>query len=186
MQNILAKVEEAFSSVHELVKDDLSAVNTGRARPDLVAQVPIKVESYGASMPLQELASISAPDVQMLLISPWDKNIIGEIEKGLKKSERNLNPRIDGEVIRINILPLNEETRRELAKLIDKKIEAGKRLLRQERRTIKQEIDDQKDQPGVSEDDVFRAVEELDQKTREWEGKIDEMGNEKKKEVLTL
>lgn len=186
MISILQHIDSSFSGVLDVVRGDLSTVKTGRAKPELVANIPISVESYGSTMMLQELASVTAPDPQLLLITPWDKNIIEDIAKGLSKSELNLNPQSDGSTIRIAIPTLTGERRQELAKLVDKKVESGKILLRDERGRIKKEIDAQKGEAGVSEDDIFNAVEELDRKTKEWEEKIEEAGEVKKKEVMAV
>lgn len=186
MLSVLQQVDPTFSGVLDVVSGDLATVKTGRAKPELVANISLHIESYGSAMTLQELASISAPDSQSLLIVPWDKNIIEDIARGLAKSELNLNPQSDGNVIRIVIPPLTGERRIELTRLVDKKIEAGKILLRDERKHLKQRIDGQKDQPGVSEDDIYSAVEELDKKTREWEEKIDAVGEAKKQELMSI
>lgn len=186
MLSILHQIDSSFSGVLDVVKGDLSAVKTGRAKPELIANIPISVESYASAMTLQELASITAVDSQSLLIVPWDKNIIEDITKGIAKSELNLNPQSDGNVIRIIIPPLTGERRVELTRLVDKKVEAGMILLRDERKHLKQQIDSQKGQPGVSEDDIFHAVEELDKKTREWEEKIDAAGEAKKQELMSV
>lgn len=186
MQQILQQVDQTFKGVIEVVRGDLATIRTGRAKPDLVAHIPIPVQSYGSSLTLQELAAISAPDTQTLVISPWDKNILEDISKGIAKSDLNLNPVVDGDIIRISIPPLTQERRLELTKLVDKKVESAKVLLREERQRIKKDIDDQKGQPDVSEDDIFRAVEELDKKTRDWDEKIHQAGEDKKKELMTL
>lgn len=179
-------IDNTFSGVLDVVKDDLSTVKTGRAKPDLVAHLPIPVQSYGSALTLQELAAVSAPDPQTLVISPWDKNILEDIARGVAKSDLNLNPVVDGDIIRISIPPLTQERRLELTKLVDKKVESGKVLLREERQRIKKDIDDQRGQPDVSEDDIFRAVAELDKKTHEWDEKIHQAGEDKKKELMTL
>lgn len=183
---VLSQVDPAFSGVLEVVKGDLSTVKTGRAKPDLVAHIPIFVQSYGSTLTLQELAAISAPDTQTLVISPWDRNIFEDIARGISKSDLNISPVTDGDIIRISIPALTQERRLDLTKLVDKKVESGKVLLREERQRIKKEIDDQKGKPDVSEDDIFRAVEELDKKTRDWDEKIHQAGEEKKTELLTL
>ncbi len=169
MNQILSSIEESFLGILEVVNGDLATIRTGRAKPDLVAHITILVQSYGSTLTLQELAAISAPDTQTLVISPWDKNILEDIAKGISKSDLNINPVVDGDIIRISIPPLTQERRLDLTKLVDKKVESGKVLLREERQRIKKEIDDQKGKPDVSEDDIFRAVEELAQKTREWD-----------------
>lgn len=186
MFSILQQIDQTFSGVLDVVQGDLTTVRTGRAKPELVAHIPIPVQSYGSALTLQELAAVSAPDPQTLVISPWDKNILEDIARGIAKSDLNLNPVVDGDIIRIFIPPLTQERRLELTKLVDKKVESGKVLLREERQRIKKDIDDQKGQPDVSEDDIFRAVEELDKKTRDWDEKIVAMGNSKKNELLTI
>lgn len=186
MQAILQNIDQTFSGVLEVVQGDLATIRTGRAKPELVAHIPILVQSYGSSLTLQELATVSAPDPQTLVISPWDKNILEDIAKGIAKSDLNLNPAVDGDIIRISIPPLTQERRLELTKLVDKKVESGKVLLREERQRIKKDIDDQKGKPDVSEDDIFRAVEELDKKTHQWDEKIHQAGENKKQELMTL
>lgn len=186
MNQIFLKIDEIFSGVLEVVRDDLSTVKTGRAKPDLVANLQIAVQSYGSTLKLLELANISAPDSQTLLISPWDKNVIEDISRGISKSDLNLNPAVDGVTIRISIPALTQERRIELTKMVDKKVEAGKVLLREERQKLKKEIDAEKGESGVSEDDIFKSIEELDKKTKEWEIKIDELGSAKKAELMAV
>lgn len=186
MLAILQQVDQAFRGVLDVVRGDLATVRTGRAKPDLVAHLPIKVESYGSTLALQELANISAPDSSTLVIVAWDKTISEDIVRAIAKSDLHLNPVSDGDVIRITIPLLTRERRAELTKLVEKKVEAGKVLLREERQRIKKEIDHQKGKSGVSEDDIFKAVEELDRKTKEWEDKFEEAGNFKKQELMTV
>lgn len=186
MLAILQHIDQTFSGVLDVVREDLTTVKTGRARPDLVNSVPIPVASYGSTLKLQELATVSASDNQTLLITPWDKNILADIVRGLSASDLNLNPHLDGDVIRITISPLTGERRSELVKLVDKKIESGRVLLRDERQRIKKEIDDQEGEPDISEDDIHRAIEELDRKTHEWEREIAAAGERKKQELTTL
>ena len=186
MLSIFSQIDSSFSGVLEVVRDDLSTVKTGRAKPDLVASLQIAVQSYGSTLKLLELANISAPDSQTLLISPWDKNVIEDISHGISKSDLNLNPVVDGAMIRISIPVLTQERRIELTKMVDKKVEAGKILLREERQKIKKEIDAEKGNAGVSEDDIFKSVEELDKKTKEWEVKIDDLGSAKKTELMAV
>lgn len=186
IQDIIAKIDSIFAGVLDVVKGDLSTIKTGRAKPELVINLPIRIESYGSTLKLQELASVTATDTQTLEISPWDKNILQDIIKGLSIGDLGLNPHADGEIIRINIPALTGERRAELIKLVDKKVESGKVLLREERGRIKKEIDDQKGKPDVSEDDIHRVGAELDKKTHEWEAKIDSAGANKKQELTTI
>jgi len=186
MQFMLSQIDQSFQGVLDVVRDDLATVKTGRAKPDLVANLQIAVQSYGSTLKLLELANISAPDSQTLLISPWDKNVLEDISRGISKSDLNLNPVVDGQTIRISIPALTQERRIELTKMVDKKIEGGKVLLREERQKIKKEIDAEKGNAGVSEDDIFKSIEELDKKTKEWEVKIDDLGGVKKAELMAV
>lgn len=186
MIGVLSSIDSVFQGVLDVVLGDLSTVKTGRAKPDLILHLPIRVESYGSTLTLQELASIAASDPQTLVISPWDKTIITDIEKGIAKSDLGFSPVQDGDILRISIPPLTQERRQDYVKLVEKKVEAGKVLLREERQRIKKEIDSQKGQPGVSEDDIFVAHEELDKKTREWEAKIHDAGETKKRDVMAI
>lgn len=186
MINVLLSIDPAFSGVLDVVLGDLSTVKTGRAKPDLILHLPIRVESYGSSLTLQELANVTSSDSQTLVIAPWDKTVIADIERGIAKSDLGLQPVQDGDIVRITIPPLTQERRQDYVKLVEKKVEAGKILLREERQRIKKEIDGQEGQPGVSEDDIFKAVEELDRKTHEWEAKIHDAGEAKKREVMAI
>lgn len=179
-------IDQAFQGVLEVVVGDLSTVKTGRAKPDLILHLPIRVESYGSTLTLQELANVTSSDPQTLVIAPWDKTVIADIERGIAKSDLGLQPVQDGDIIRITIPPLTTERRLDYVKLIEKKVESGKVLLREERQRIKKEIDGQSGEPGVSEDDIFKAVEELDKKTHEWEAKIHEAGEAKKRDVMAI
>lgn len=174
-----------MDGVVDLVFKDLANVQTGRAKPAMVEDV--KVEAYeGSFMSLKELASISASDSQSIVIKPWDPSVIKKIEEAIFKSELNLSPVVDGEVIRINIPSLNEERRIELTKIIKQKIEAGKAMLRQVRIEVKKDIDNQKDQAGVSEDDVHDMQDRLQKLIDGYNKKLDEMESVKEKELMTL
>jgi ribosome recycling factor len=183
MDQVIDQARQDFEGVLDLVRDDLTMVKTGRAKPSLVQQ--IEVEVYDTKMPLLELASITAPDPHQLVVKPWDQNIIKAIEKALASSDLGLNPVVDGELVRIKIPPLTEERRRDLVKLVKQKLESGRVLLRQARREAKDKIDKKEGQAGVSEDDVFRAVEELNKLTDEFGEKIEKMGEMKEKELMT-
>lgn len=179
-------IDSTFQGVLDVVLGDLSTVKTGRAKPDLILHLPIRVESYGSTLTLQELANVTSSDSQTLVIAPWDKTVIADIERGIAKSDLGLQPVQDGDIIRITIPPLTTERRLDYVKLIEKKVESGKVLLREERQRIKKEIDGQSGEPGVSEDDIFKAVEELDRKTHEWETKIHDAGETKKRDVMAI
>lgn len=185
MADLLTQARQQFDGVVGVIAGDLATVKTGRAKPELVENV--MVEAYpGTRLTLKELATISAPDPHQLVIKPWDQNILAAIEKGLAISDVGLNPVVDGDIVRISIPALTEERRKELVMLVNKKLEAGKNLMRRERQEIKNKIEAQKGQPNVSEDDIFRQVEELDKLTGEIMIKIDGMGKDKEVELMRV
>lgn len=185
MDDLLQQARSLFEGVVGVIIGDLVTVKTGRAKPELVENV--MVEAYpGTRLTIKELATISAPDPHQLVIKPWDQNILAALEKGLAISDIGINPVVDGDIVRIVIPSLTEERRRDLVMLVHKKLEAGKNLLRRERQEVKNKVEAQKGKPGVSEDDIFRQVEELDRLTNEFMGKIDELGKVKEQELMRV
>lgn len=183
-ENVIEKARSEMDAVIDIVKEDLDEVKTGRAKPSLVQNV--MVEAYGTRMALIELATISSPDPQMLIIQPWDEGITANIEKAISTSDLNLNPVVDGSLIRIKIPPLTEERRQDLVKLVGQKLESGRVLLRQVRQDSKKLIEDSKGTPGVSEDDIFRLLSELEKVMDEYMQKVEELGEVKKQELMTI
>ena len=182
---LFSRSSTKMDGVVELVVKDLLTVQTGRAKPALVEDV--KVEAYeGSYMTLKEVASISATDSSSIVIKPWDPSVLKKIEEGILKSELNMQPVVDGDVVRIKIPALNEERRLELIKMVKQKIEAGKAMLRQVRIETKKEIDNQKDQAGVSEDDIREMQDRLQKLMDEYNKKLDGMEEAKEKELMTL
>lgn len=166
------------------IQNDIAQLRTGRASVQMLDIV--SVEAYGTRMRVNELANISAPDPGMLIVSPWDKSIMGAIEKAIASSGLNLHPVVDGAIIRIVVPALTEERRKELVKLLHSKIEDARIMMRNVRAETKKEIDDQEDQAGVSEDMIKADLETLEKKTKEYMDKIDEISVEKEKELMTV
>ena len=131
-EEALLNIEEKMKKAVNGVKRDLAAIRTGRATPSLIEH--IKVEYAGASLPLNQIAGISVPDANLLVIQPWDKSGIRNIEKAIQTSDLGLNPMSDGQIIRINIPPLSEERRQELIRVVRKRIEERKVVIRNLRR----------------------------------------------------
>ena len=146
----------------------------------------VMVEAYGTKMKLNEVASISAPDPQTLMISPWDVSLLQAIEKGVMGANLNLNPVVDGKIVRISVPPLTAETRAQLVKILQQKIEDGKVMLRGMRAETKKEIEAREDQSGVSEDEVKRDLEELKKKTKAVSEELDELLEKKKTQLLKV
>ena len=173
-------------SVVTMAATDINAIRTGRATPSLVED--IQVPAYGGQqrMRVMELASITAPDPQTLTISPWDKSIIGDIKKGLLEANLGLNPNIDGEIIRLSFPPLTGEDREKYVKLLSAKVEGGKIMVRQVRGEALKEIQKQAEDKTITEDDQFSFEKKLQEITDEFIKKIEEMGEKKKQELLTV
>lgn len=177
-------IKQRFNKVIEVVGEDMETVRVGGAKPSLVEN--LTVEAYGTRMKLMEVASISAPDLSQLVIQPWDKGLIHAIEKGFAESDLKLTPNVNGDIIRIIFQPMTEEKRLDLAKLIHQKLESGKLLLRQARQDLKEEIERQKGQAGISEDDIDAELSELEKETTEFNHKLEAEARAKEAEVMTI
>lgn len=168
----------------EIVKDDMATVRVGRAKPDLVENMPVL--AYGTKMRLVELATIQAPDTNMLVITPYDKSVIRDIEKAISDSELQLSGAVSGDTIRIVIPALTQERRLDFVKLLKQKTESGKIMLRQARQDVKERIDALKEAKTESEDVVFILLEQLDKITGEYNEKIEEMSRAKEDEIMAV
>jgi len=168
----------------QVVRDDMATVRTGRAKPSIVENVMI--EAYGSHMRLMELAMISAPDSNMIIITPWDKSLIQAVEKGVASSGLNLSPVVDGDQIRVTIPTLTQERREDMVHLVKQKLEAGKQMLRDVRQKHKKMIENQKSNPGVSEDDVKAAGESLQKSTDEYATKLEQLSKGKEVELMQV
>lgn len=170
----------------EVVRQDFSTVRTGKASPSLIENIVIN--AYGGTQPLRvlELATIHIQDNNTLAISPFDKSIIAEIERGIANANVGLNPIIDGDVLRINLPPLTEERRLELIKLIKQKGEQGKIMLRQIRHEGMEDAKKSATGQSISEDEVIRLEKEIQKLMDNFSAKIDQLVSDKEKELLTL
>ena len=170
----------------DAIKQDVSGIRTGRVTPSLVEDVI--VEAYGGTSRLrvQELASISAQDSQTLLITPWDKTVVGEIRKGIESANVGLNPMIQGEVIRIVLPPMTQEDREKYVKLLHQKLENGRVQVRQLRQDGMHDIKKAFEDKNIGEDDRNRQELELQKITDEFMAQIDEIGKIKETELRTV
>ena len=184
-ENIFIRGSKKMEGVVELLSEDLVNVQTGRAKPSIVESV--KVEAYaGSFMEVKELATITAPDPQTILIKPWDPSVAKAIEKAINKSDLQVQPVVADDQVRIQIPSLTEERRLELVKVVKQKVEAGKAMIRQVRTEMKKDIDNLKDDDGVSEDNIHAMYERLQEQVDEFNQKLDEMEEAKEKELLSL
>lgn len=184
LPQIYQEMERKMVKAVEVLKGEFSGIRTGRANPALLDG--IKVMSYGSLTALNQVAGISVPESRMLLIQPWDKTLIPEIEKAIMKSELGLNPINDGKVIRLPIPTLTEERRHELVKLVKKMSEDSKVAIRNIRRDANDEIKKLEKDKKVSEDESKKAHDKTQEYTNKYILQIDEALAKKEKEIMEV
>jgi ribosome recycling factor len=181
---VLAETKRKMDKVLEAMARDLSRVRTGRASVALLEG--IKVDCYGTSMPLSQVASLAAPESRLLTIQPWDTSVMGDIEKAILKSDLGLNPANDGKIIRLPIPALTTERRKELAKMVKKMEEEAKVALRNVRREANEDFKEMKKEKLLAEDDAHRGTEEVQKITDEYIRKAEAQGADKEKEIMSF
>jgi ribosome recycling factor len=184
LEEVLVQTEARFKKAIDALRHDVGSVRTGRATPSLVES--LQVEAYGTDTPLIQLSAISAPEPRQIVIQPWDKGLIKAIEKAITNSDLGLAPNNDGNLIRLNIPALNEERRRDLVKLLHKKVEEGRVEIRTLRRHSHEEMKAKEKSSGVSTDDVKRAEAQLQKLTDRYILMADDIGAAKEKEILEV
>jgi len=181
-KEILHNTEEKLKKTLESVNREFSEIRTGRASPHLVEG--LHIDYYGTLTLLKQLASISVPDAHLIVIQPWDISAIGEIEKAIMKSNLGSMPSNDGKVIRLSVPQLSKERRQEMAKQVHQMCEEGKVSLRTVRRDAKEALEKLEKDKVISEDNKFRAIDDLQKLVDKYILKIDELLKTKEKEVL--
>lgn len=179
---ILSELREKMNNSISALKKEFVRLRTGRATPALLDG--IKVNCYESQMPIDQVASVSVPESRLITIKPWDQSVIKEIEKSILKSELGLTPMNDGKIIRISIPPLTEERRKELARMAKKMAEEGKIAVRNHRREANDLFKEMKNEKEISEDEMFKAQDEVQKITDDFIAKIDSVTAEKEKEIL--
>jgi ribosome recycling factor len=184
MNSVISSSEERMKKTVANLKEGFASLRTGRASASLFDK--IKVDCYGDKTPLNQVANISVPEARLIVIQPWDKGIIGEIEKAIRSSELSLNPSNDGKVIRIAIPPLTEERRKDLAKLAKTQAEQSRVAVRNIRRDGNEELKKNQKNGDLTEDEESRNVEELQKLTDSYINKINQVLEEKEKEIMEV
>ncbi|HEQ72054.1 MAG TPA: ribosome recycling factor [Spirochaetia bacterium] len=179
-QEAEAKMKKAIEALHA----DFNTLRTGRASAALFDS--IRVDYYGQKTPLNQVATISVPEARLVVIQPWDKSVLGEIEKAIQKSELSINPNNDGKVIRINIPPLTEERRKELVKLAKNKAENARISIRNIRRDANEEYKELEKASEISEDEAKRGIDDIQKLTDTYIGEVNSILEEKEKEILEV
>jgi ribosome recycling factor len=181
---VLSEAEAKMTKSVEALKRELGTLRTGRASPTLVER--LSVEYYGTPTPLQQLATIHAPEPRLLVIQPYDKSSFGAIEKAILKSDLGLTPTNDGKVIRLNIPALTEERRREMVKVARKKVEESRISMRNVRRDAHKDLDDFESEKMISKDELTRGEEQLQRLTDRFTLEADKLGQAKEAEIMEV
>lgn len=184
IESIISSHKENFEKTMDHFHHELSSVRTGRANPALLATV--MVDSYGAKVPIQQVANITVSDAKTLTISPWDKGQIQEIEKGIMAANLGFTPSNDGNVVRINLPLLTEDRRKEMVKLVGQIAEHAKIGIRQVREDIIKAVKREESDSSATKDDVAHAQKKVQEIIDDYNKQIREIADEKEKELMTV
>ena len=178
----ISKARQQMDKSIDVLQKDFSKVRTGRASVTLLDGV--RVDYYGTPTPLNQLATLAIPEARQITIQPWDQSILKELEKAIQKADLGFTPNNDGKIIRVNIPPLTEDRRKDLAKQVKKMAEAAKVAIRNHRRDINDELKNIKNDKKITEDAFFKAQDEVQKVTDEYIKKCDDLSSHKEKEIL--
>lgn len=184
LSGVLQEAEGKMRTSVEALKRELSTIRTGHATPALIEH--LKVEYAGVLIPLNQIAGISAPAANLLVIQPWDRSSVHSIEKAVLKSDLGLNPVSDGNIIRLNIPELTEERRQELTKIVRRRVEEGRVAIRNLRHVAMNELKGSEENEGVSQDEHKRTLDQLQKLTDSFIADIERIGQVKEAELLEI
>jgi len=184
VDDLFGDAERRMQKAVEALKQDVSSIRTGRANSALIERITI--DYYGTPTPINQVASISVPEARLLVIQPWDRKMLIDIEKAIQKSDLGINPNNDGQVIRLAIPPLNEERRRDMVKTLHKKLDEHKVAVRNVRRDAQDKLRDREKKKEVSEDELKRSSERLQKLTDRYIDEMDKVGKSKELEILEV
>jgi ribosome recycling factor len=182
--DLFGDAERRMQKAIEALKHDLGSIRTGRASSTLLER--ILVDYYGTPTPINQVATVTVPEARLLVIQPWDKKMLVDIEKAIQKSDLGINPNNDGQVIRLNIPPMNEERRRDLVKTLHKKLDEHKVAVRNVRRDVQDKLRDREKKKEVSEDELKRSTDRLQKLTDRYIDEMDKVGRGKEQEILEV
>jgi ribosome recycling factor len=184
MNKYIEQKKGEFEESVEFFKKDISSLRTGRANPAILDGV--FVDAYGAKTPLSGVASISVADSRSMLVSPWDKNVIKDIEKAIVEANLGLGVTNEGERIRLTIPMMTEENRKELVKKMSEKMEKARIAIRQIREEVKENIESAFQTKEIPEDEKFKFVKELDDEVRKFNDRLKELRDKKEQDIMTI
>lgn len=182
LQEIKKETEDGMQKAIKALQNDFKTLRSGRANPAMLDT--IKVDAYGSKMPINQLANVSAPEPKLLVIDPWDKATISEIEKAIQKSELGINPVNDGKVIRLSIPPLSKERRIQLTKSVKQKAEEVRISIRQSRRDANEMAKELEKDSEISKDDSKKFMDDIQKLHDKYIEEINKMAEIKEKEVM--
>jgi ribosome recycling factor len=180
----LQSAREKMDKAVEAVRREFGTVRTGKASPALLDHV--RVEAYGSHVPLNQVASVSAPEARMLVVQPWDRAMLNPVEKAIRTAELGLNPNNDGKIIRVPIPPLTEERRKEYVRVLHKMAEEGRVAVRHVRKEANDEIKHRQKDGDISEDDARREQDEIQKLTNQYVERLDELLKHKEAEIMEV
>lgn len=184
ISDTMKDAEARMAKAMDALRQHLTSIRTGRASPALLDR--ITVEYYGTPTPLNQVASVSAPEARMLVVQPWERNMLGPIEKAILKSDVGLTPNNDGTMIRLNVPPLTEERRKQMVKQVHHQVEEAKVAVRNIRRDAMNQLHKLTADKAISEDDERRAIHQLDDIAKRFTDEADKIGKTKEHEVLEV
>jgi len=184
LEDVLKSTEERMDKAIQTLKRDLGTVRAGRATPAMLEKVT--VEYYGSQMPVNQVASVSVPEPRQLVITPWDKSMLSEIERAIQKSDLGINPMNDGTIIRLVIPPLTEQRRQELVKQVRRMAEESRVAVRNIRRDANDELKKAEKQGEISEDDNHRSMDKVQGLTDKYIAQVDHVVQVKEEELTEV
>lgn len=180
----IRQMSDQMDAAVEAMRREFASVRTGKASPALLDTV--RVDAYGSKMPLNQVASVSTPEPRLIVVQPWDKSVLNEIERAIRGADLGLNPSNDGNIIRVPIPPLSEERRKDMVRLLHKLAEEGRISVRHARQEANKEIKRLEGEHEISEDEARRQLAEVQRLTDEYVASIDELMKAKELEILEV
>lgn len=184
MPSIIDQHIQSFEKIIQFLESELHSIRTGRAQSALIEDIP--VEAYGSTMELKGVAAISVPDAKTIQIEPWDKTLVGAIEKALIAANLGMQPNTAGTTIRLSIPPMTEENRKAVVKQVHEKAEHARISIRSVREDVRDAIAKAEKAKEIGEDEKFRLQEELDKKVKTFNERIEQIADAKEKEIMTI
>ena len=184
LDDVTRETESKMGKALEATRSDFASIRTGRASPQLLDR--LHVEAYGSSVPLKQVASVNSPDGRSLLVTAFDKSVIGSIRKAIETSDLGLNPNVDGASIRLSIPPLTEDRRKELVKLVKKKSEEHKVAVRNIRHKANDDVKALAKDGTITDDQIKRGTDHVQKLTDKFIKQIDDLVNGKEKEIMEV